>query len=63
MNHELAGAPINVIKRQAGDLAAAQPEPQQQDDQRVIAPTKRAATIAGLQQRPRVCPADSARQQ
>ncbi len=53
MDHQLAGAPIDVIKRQAGDLAAAQPQPQQQDDQRVVTPPQRAATITGAQQRPR----------
>ena len=42
VHHQLTGAPVDVIKRQAGDLAAAQPEPQQQDDQRVIAPPERA---------------------
>ena len=41
-DHELTSAPVDVIKRQAGDLAAAQPQPQQQDDQRVIAPPERA---------------------
>jgi hypothetical protein len=62
VDHELAGPPVDVIKRQAGDLAAAQPEPQQQDDQRIIASPQRPTAIAGVQQRSRIAPGDPARQ-
>jgi hypothetical protein len=61
VDHQLPGAPIDVIKHQAGDFAAPQPEPQQQDDQRVITPPERAATIAGAQQCPAVRRTDPAR--
>ena len=50
IDHHLAGTPVDVIERQAGDLAAAQPEPAHQHQDREIAPPDRSAPVAARQQ-------------
>ena len=48
---QLAGPPIDVLQPQARHLCPAQAEAQEGDDQRVVAPTDRRATVAGCEQR------------
>ena len=43
---EFAAAPIDVVQTQARDLAAAQPDPRQQSQHRVVAQTRRSSPIA-----------------
>jgi hypothetical protein len=62
VDDHLAVAPVDVIQRQGGQLAAPQPEPQQRDEDRVVAAPERAAAITRRQQRRGVGPADPARQ-
>ena len=48
---QLAGPPVDVIESQPGHLTAPQPQPQQRDQHRVVAPPDRRATITAGQQR------------
>jgi hypothetical protein len=45
-NRELAPPPVDVVQSELGDLTGAQPEPGQQEQDRVISPTRRRVPIA-----------------
>jgi hypothetical protein len=49
MDQQLAAAPVDVLERDRGDLAGAQPEPRQQQQDRVIAPTDRPPPVTARQ--------------
>ena len=42
MNHDLAGAPADILEAEPGDLAGTQPQPGQQQQDRIVAPADRA---------------------
>jgi hypothetical protein len=50
MDQQFAAAPVEVLERDRGDLAGAQPEPRQQQHDRVIAPADQPAPVTTGQQ-------------
>jgi hypothetical protein len=55
-------APVDVFQPQARDFTPTQTQPQQRDQQRVVAPTNRSATIAAGEQRGGLVSSDRPRQ-
>ena len=49
-NHQLARPPVDVLEVQPGDLAAAQPQPRQQQHDRVVATADRCGAITAVKQ-------------
>ena len=57
-----AGPPVDVLEVQPGDLAAAQPQPGQQQQDHVVAPADRCRAITAIKQQPRLPGRNPARQ-
>ena len=51
-NQQLPGSPVEIVKLERGQLAAAQPQPGQQHQDRIIATAHRGAAITTTQQPP-----------
>ena len=50
VDHDLAGPPVDVIEAEAGHLAGAQPEAEQDEQHGVVPPALRPAPVAGAEQ-------------